>query len=67
MSPLDFANLIKAARRQQNLSQSQAAAKWDVPVRTLQQWEQGANSPGAKHLEKLLPLLSAPRKKKKSP
>lgn len=67
MSPLDFAKLIQGARRKGKLSQRQAAKAWGIPVQTLQKWEQGVSKPSAKHLEKLLPLLSAPpgRKKKK--
>ena len=54
---MDFANLIKKARQRASLSQSQAAKKWRVPLRTLQAWEEGTNQPGAKHIDKLLPLL----------
>lgn len=36
---------LKAAREKLNLSQSQAASKWEIPVRTLQQWEQGQSEP----------------------
>jgi len=54
---MDFARLIKAARQRERLSQSQAAKKWDVPLRTLQAWEERTNQPGAKHIDKLLPKL----------
>lgn len=57
MSPLDWSRLILAAREDQKLTQSQAAKKWKIPLNTLQTWEQGIRAPGAKHMEKLLPIL----------
>lgn len=59
MSPIDFATLIIAARNERGLSQSQAAKEWKIPLRTLQDWEQVRSRPSAKHIEKLLPLLTS--------
>jgi len=36
---------IKELRASSGLSQSQYAARWEIPVRTLQQWEQGRSAP----------------------
>ena len=57
MAPQQLASLIKAARERASLSQSQAAEKWGVKLKTLQGWEQGRNYPSGKQLEPLLPLL----------
>ena len=57
---MDFASLIKAARERAGLSQSQAAVELEVPLSTLQAWEQGKNKPNAENLLKLLPLLQQP-------
>ena len=37
--------LLKAYRKRLNLSQSQAAERLGVPVRTLQDWELGRSQP----------------------
>ena len=36
---------VKELRAQTGLSQSQFAARFQIPVRTLQQWEQGRQDP----------------------
>lgn len=36
---------IKELRKSMGLTQSQFAEKFDIPVRTLQQWEQGRSEP----------------------
>ena len=36
---------IKELRTSSGLSQNQFAARWGIPVRTLQQWEQGRSAP----------------------
>ncbi len=36
---------IKASRARLGLSQSQAARRWKISIRTLQQWEQGHRIP----------------------
>ena len=36
---------IKELRKSMGLSQSKFAEKFDIPVRTLQQWEQGRSEP----------------------
>ena len=44
------------------LSQSQAAKAWEVPVQTLQEWEQGVQSPrgfALKHLRQILDAAKA--------
>lgn len=38
-------NAVKQLRKRTGLSQSQFANKFDIPVRTIQQWEQGVSSP----------------------
>lgn len=57
-----FAKQVKAARARLGLSQSQAAAQWSVPLKSLQNWEQGLVLPMGATLLRLLPLLSAPGK-----
>jgi putative transcriptional regulator len=36
---------LKAARQKEGLSQSEAAQKWGISKRTLQEWEQGRFEP----------------------
>lgn len=61
---MNLASLIKEARTRADLSQSQAAKAWGIPLPTLRAWEQGVNIPGGKHLAKLLPLIQPPATKK---
>ena len=42
---MDIANRIERARNALGVSQEQAAKKWGVSLRTLQNWEQGVNAP----------------------
>lgn len=42
---MDTRQRIKELRKSTGLSQSKFAAKFDIPVRTLQQWEQGKSEP----------------------
>ncbi len=42
---MDSADRIKELRKKTGLSQSRFAAKFEIPVRTLQQWEQGISAP----------------------
>lgn len=42
---MEIKNRIKELRQSTGLSQSKFAAKFDIPVRTLQQWEQGQSAP----------------------
>lgn len=54
---MSIANRIQLARKKASLSQSEAADKWGVSVRTLQNWEIGRNEPrglARTQLEKLL-------------
>ena len=53
-----FAKQLQKARQRLGLSQSQAAKEWDVPLKTLQQWEQGVALPRGSTLLRLLPLLA---------
>ncbi len=70
---MDLASLIKAARLKAKLSQSQACAAWGVPLKTLQNWEQGLRQPSAEHIVRVLPYIIGelpplnpkPRRKKK--
>ena len=48
---------IKEARRLAGLSQSQAAKAWDIPVRTLQTWEQSQASPRGLALKTLRSII----------
>ncbi len=54
---MDLATQIKVARTKLNLSQSQMAKAWGVPVRTLQQWEQAKQVPRGFALAKLREIL----------
>ena len=42
---MDISDKIKEMRRKTGLSQSKFSAKFGIPVRTLQQWEQGISAP----------------------
>ena len=42
---MDIAAKIKELRKKTGLSQSKFSAKFWIPVRTLQQWEQGISAP----------------------
>ena len=42
---MDISDRIKELRKKTGLSQSKFAAKFEIPVRTLQQWEQGISAP----------------------
>jgi putative transcriptional regulator len=42
---MDVSDRIKALRKKTGLSQSKFSAKFGIPVRTLQQWEQGISAP----------------------
>ncbi|MBE5900443.1 MAG: helix-turn-helix domain-containing protein [Lachnospiraceae bacterium] len=42
---MDTKQRIKELRKSMGLSQSKFAEKFDIPVRTLQQWEQGRSEP----------------------
>lgn len=62
---------VAELRRQSKLSQSQFAALFGIPVRTIQQWEQGKSTPPAyvtAMMEKLLPhvLHRRPQRKRYS-
>ena len=42
---MDISEKIKQLRKKTGLSQSKFSAKFGIPVRTLQQWEQGISAP----------------------
>ena len=42
---MDISDRIKELRKKTGLSQSKFSAKYGIPVRTLQQWEQGISAP----------------------
>ena len=42
---MDISDRIKELRKKAGLSQSKFSAKFGIPVRTLQQWEQGISAP----------------------
>ena len=42
---MDISEKIKKLRKKTGLSQSRFSAKFGIPVRTLQQWEQGISTP----------------------
>ena len=42
---MDISEKIKKLRKKTGLSQSKFSAKFGIPVRTLQQWEQGISAP----------------------
>ena len=42
---MDISDRIKDLRKKTGLSQSKFSAKFGIPVRTLQQWEQGISAP----------------------
>ena len=42
---MDISARIKELRKKTGLSQSKFSAKFGIPVRTLQQWEQGVSAP----------------------
>ena len=42
---MNVSDRIKELRKETGLSQSKFSAKFGIPVRTLQQWEQGISAP----------------------
>ena len=54
---MDIAQKLKAGREKLGLSQSQAAEKWGVNVRTLQTWEQRKRTPRGLALKQLEAIL----------
>lgn len=67
---MSIANRIKQARAKSGLSQSEAASKWGVSVRTLQNWEIDKNEPrgfARAQLDKLIDgILGKPEPKPQS-
>ena len=56
---------VKELRAQTGLSQSQFAARFQIPVRTLQQWEQGRQEPPAYVVAMIQIILEYEKKEKK--
>ncbi|MBW8782959.1 MAG: helix-turn-helix domain-containing protein [Verrucomicrobia bacterium] len=55
---MNLATHLKAARARLGLSQSQAAKAWDVPLKSLQRWEQAESSmPRGEIILRLTPIL----------
>jgi DNA-binding transcriptional regulator YiaG len=63
---MKLANQIRNARRAAKLSQSEAAAKWGISLRTLQQWEQGRSQPQGLAMQKLRELIASTKSSKSS-
>src|SRR5688500_17282541 len=55
---MDFSHRLKAARERAGLTQPQAAKAWNVPVKSLRNWEQSLRTPHAHALLRLLPILA---------
>lgn len=55
--PMNLAREFKIARLRLRLSQGEAARIWRVPLKALQNWEQGVRTPRAQTLLRLLPIL----------
>ena len=69
---MELSKEIAQARANLGLSQSQAAKVWEVPLKTLQGWEQGMHKPrglALKHLRQILDTAMAakPTKSETSP
>lgn len=64
---MSLATEIKEARVKLGLSQSQAAKAWDIPVRTLQTWEQEQASPRGLALKTLRQILASVEAKPAAP
>lgn len=58
MQKTDISQRIKAARESLGLSQSEAAAKWNLRLQTLQQWEHGRREPRGLYRERIEKILS---------
>lgn len=54
-----LATKLKEARQKLGLSQSQAAKAWDIPIRSLQNWEQDQATPRGFALTALMERLDA--------
>lgn len=55
-----FHQTLKRWRRRRGLSQSQAAPVLGVPIKTLQNWEEGRNTPGTLARELIAQKMAAP-------
>ncbi len=53
----ELRNKLKAAREKSGLSQSQAAKKWGIPLRTLISWENDQRTPQGFALKSIMELL----------
>lgn len=55
----ELSNRLIAARSKLGLSQSQAAAAWGIPLKTLQKWEQDGSTPRGLALTAINNILDA--------
>ena len=53
----DMGRMLKSARRRANLTQREVGAKSGIPIRMLQEYEQGRCFPGTDRLLKLMRIL----------
>ena len=62
---MDISDRIKELRKKSGLSQSKFSAKFGIPVRTLQQWEQGISAP-PEYLVKMMAYIMQVEDKEKT-
>ena len=62
MTAMQIADRIKKVRAKLGLTQTQAAEKWGVPMKTLQRWEYGKHKPRGLGLVQLETILRAAEK-----
>jgi DNA-binding transcriptional regulator YiaG len=61
LPPMQIGELVKAKRAELGLTQTQAAARWEIPIRALQTWEQGVRTPRGLALRQLELILQNAR------
>ena len=55
---MELAQRLKSAREKLALSQSQASKTWEIPIKTLQSWEQGVRTPSGLAFRQLETILA---------
>lgn len=60
---MSISQKIKAIRAAENLSQTQFAKKYEIPLKSLQNWEQGEREPPA-YVVKFLEIIHETENKK---
>lgn len=63
---MDISERIKELRKKTGLSQSKFSAKFGIPVRTLQQWEQGISAP-PEYLVRMMAYIMALEERMEGP